>query len=344
VLNQCGKPVSYLQALGVTKIEYHVASHYHSDHIGCTPQILSAFPLQQFAYDRGGSYTTATYTAYVNAVGAKRRTATPGMMITLDAASARPVQILFVASNANGISTTDENDRSLVALVRCGEFEAVFGGLSGASTGSADPDPSDPLAPATPATTPWRQHAVTPTVGQVEVYKVQPRQFTPGSASSPSARATPTGILRQTRSIGCTVWAHGRSVRRPVVARASARWDVVAGTMAVEVWPGADAFAIRYGADVETYPMWGFSTPPALAGTPADIAVVAGEVGSPAGPSTTAGSPGVDIYRSPRPGEPSASNGLVYLGTATQVEGARSDVASAFPLFPACHAGWALCC
>ena len=69
VLNQCSKPVAYLQALGVTKIDYHIASHYHSDHIGCTAQVLSTFPLQQFAYDRGQSYTTATYTAYVNAVG-----------------------------------------------------------------------------------------------------------------------------------------------------------------------------------------------------------------------------------------------------------------------------------
>ena len=34
VLNQCQKPVAFLQALGITKIDYHIASHYHSDHIG----------------------------------------------------------------------------------------------------------------------------------------------------------------------------------------------------------------------------------------------------------------------------------------------------------------------
>jgi hypothetical protein len=33
----------------------------------------------------GASYTTTTYTNYVAAVGAKRTTATPGMMLTLDA-------------------------------------------------------------------------------------------------------------------------------------------------------------------------------------------------------------------------------------------------------------------
>ena len=41
VLNQCGKPIGYLQSLGITKIDYHVASHYHADHIGCAAQVLS---------------------------------------------------------------------------------------------------------------------------------------------------------------------------------------------------------------------------------------------------------------------------------------------------------------
>ena len=79
VLNQCAKPVGYLQALGVTKIDYHVASHYHSDHIGCTGQVLSAFPLQQFAYDRGGTAATrprrtpTTSTLWARNVGQRRR-------------------------------------------------------------------------------------------------------------------------------------------------------------------------------------------------------------------------------------------------------------------------------
>src|SRR4029077_20709649 len=93
VLNQCAKPIAYLNALGITKIDYHIASHYHSDHIGCAATILSMFPLQKAAYDRGGNYTTATYASYVNAVGAKRQTAVKGQAITLDAGSANPVTI-----------------------------------------------------------------------------------------------------------------------------------------------------------------------------------------------------------------------------------------------------------
>jgi beta-lactamase superfamily II metal-dependent hydrolase len=145
VLNQCGKPIAYLQALGISKIDYHIASHYHSDHIGCAASIFQMFPLQKAAYDRGGSYTTTAYSAYVNAVGAKRLTAQKGQTITLDAASAAPVTITFLALNGNGVTTTDENDLSLVAVVRFGQFDAEFGGdLSGAGTGAADPDPAAP--------------------------------------------------------------------------------------------------------------------------------------------------------------------------------------------------------
>src|SRR4051812_34048331 len=88
VLNQCAKPISYLQSLGITKIDYHIASHYHSDHIGCAASVLGMFPLQKIAFDRGSFYTTATYNAYVSAVGARHQTAQAGQTITLDAGSA----------------------------------------------------------------------------------------------------------------------------------------------------------------------------------------------------------------------------------------------------------------
>ncbi|MBZ5509247.1 MAG: hypothetical protein LAO78_27630 [Acidobacteriia bacterium] len=35
LLNNCDKPVSYLQQLGITHIDYHITSHYHADHFGC---------------------------------------------------------------------------------------------------------------------------------------------------------------------------------------------------------------------------------------------------------------------------------------------------------------------
>src|SRR5512139_4210340 len=43
VAKYCDMPVSYLQQLGVTKIDYHIASHYHDDHIGCASEVMRAF-------------------------------------------------------------------------------------------------------------------------------------------------------------------------------------------------------------------------------------------------------------------------------------------------------------
>ena len=443
VSGQCSKPVGYLQSIGVTRIDYHIASHYHSDHIGCTPQVLAAFPLQQFAYDRGGSYTTATYTNYVNSVGARRRTATPGMMLTLDAGTANPVQILFIASNANGITTNDENDKSLVALVRFGNFEAVFGGdLSGASGGTVDPDPSEPpptqpIPPAgggntcsRPAGAPANATAVctdgaysmsqnrqgtcsthggvrcwicpgvlcsaltTPTfqtnssfvpgawsvpvtgpvslpsyadiessvanaVGQIEVYKVHHHgsryssNATWMNATHPKIGVISVGAgnsyghptadaLGRIHEIGTrTYWTSVGGGAAPVPG-----WDTVAGTMAVEVSPGAHAFTIRYGAEIETHPMWGFSAPPSLAGspigvvdTPPDMTSVAGEVAVTGWAIDNSGIASVDIFRTAVGDEPQGA--MIYIGTATQVEGARPDVASAFALYPGVsRAGW----
>src|SRR5438034_9883597 len=102
---ECTAPVNYLQQLGITKIDYNIISHYHADHIGCTPEILQKFPLQKDAIDRGGSYSSQAYDRYVTAVGNHRRTATPGMNLWLDSASAAPVKIEIAALNGNGIQT-----------------------------------------------------------------------------------------------------------------------------------------------------------------------------------------------------------------------------------------------
>jgi hypothetical protein len=68
--------------------------------------------------------------------------------------------------------------------------------------------------------------------------------------------------------------------------------------------------------------------------TPTAAAVVAGEVTFTGWAVDDSGMAGVDVYRSPLPGEPTQPNGLVFIGTATPIEGARPDVAAAFPTYP----------
>lgn len=44
VRNHCDRPVSYLQQLGITKVDYHIASHYHDDHIGLCIRSVRRIP------------------------------------------------------------------------------------------------------------------------------------------------------------------------------------------------------------------------------------------------------------------------------------------------------------
>ena len=75
--------------------------------------------------------------------------------------------------------------------------------------------------------------------------------------------------------------------------------------------------------------------------TPTANAVVSGEIGVTGWAVDDIGIAGVDIFRSPLAGEGTQPNGLVFLGDATLVAGARSDVQAAYPTRPMSEkAGW----
>ncbi len=153
-----------LVALGVTHVDHHFSSHYHSDHIGLFASNLfgpGGIATLDYGWDRAGSYNTGVYTSYVGAIGDRRRTLVKGQVITLDSLSAHPVTITCVDLAGAGTGTGDENSLSLVLKVSYGEFDEVFGGdLQGSG--------------------PDVESIVGPEVGPVEVYKVHHH----GSATS----------------------------------------------------------------------------------------------------------------------------------------------------------------
>lgn len=162
----CPAFVNYVKGLGITSVDYHFASHYHSDHIGCLGNVFSSgVVLNVYGYDRGYSYSSQSYTNYVNALGSKRRTMTKGQIVTLDAGSANPVTITCIDLNGAGVypvGGSDENSKSMVLKITYGAFDEVMGGdLTGGSGNDVEA-------------------TVGPEVGDVEVYKVHHH----GSATS----------------------------------------------------------------------------------------------------------------------------------------------------------------
>ena len=127
----CGSVLSQLQSLGVTHVKLHFASHYHEDHIGCISQLIpsNGITLDQ-GWDRGGSYSSGPFSNYLNFLnaGARRHTLTKGKVFMLDSLSAHPVTIKCIALAGDGISTSDENSKSVVMRVTYGEFDEVIGG------------------------------------------------------------------------------------------------------------------------------------------------------------------------------------------------------------------------
>jgi competence protein ComEC len=259
----CDKPKSYLQQLGVVGIDYFIASHYHADHIGCTAPVFTEFPLKKTAFDHGTSImadvnfqTQPTYLAYVATVGTQRRNLSAGSQITLDEATQAPVVIDIVSLNGKGGASKNENDLSVVAVVRFGNFRAVLAGdLSGEETA--------------------RYHnvesTVAPKVGHVDVYKVNHH------GSDHSSNATWVSALKPT--VGIISVGDGNAFGHPRVAtlqrlhngNVKTYWtergagvqpvsgkDVVGGNIIVEVAPEATSFTVAYGGThVDTYTVSG---------------------------------------------------------------------------------------
>jgi beta-lactamase superfamily II metal-dependent hydrolase len=137
--------IPYLQSLGIAPLDYMAASHYHSDHVGGLDEVYNAIGVSQAVYDRGWTYTTATYNSYANTVAAKRQTAVDGQVIDLGDG----VTATVIAVNGNGTlpspfsNSNKENAYCMALLIECGDFDfLVAGDLTGGFGGEDDVETS----------------------------------------------------------------------------------------------------------------------------------------------------------------------------------------------------------
>jgi beta-lactamase superfamily II metal-dependent hydrolase len=254
VSKDCDKPVAYYDQLGLTKLDHLLVSHYHQDHIGCIPDVLASVAVDR-VHDRGKSYVSTFYDAYLKAVKNKRDTADVGEKIILDKDSANPVTISVYVVNANGKSTTNENDLSLGARITYGAFRAEIGGdLSGDNTSSYIDVETDVAA----------------AVGKLDVYKVHHHCSSHSSNDAWLATTKPTiAIIRagngntyshptedcieRLHSVGTkTYWTERGNGATPVPGT-----DTISGTAIVNVDLSAGRYTVTHGSKAETYAIGG---------------------------------------------------------------------------------------
>lgn len=250
VQNNCDKPISYLQQLGVTRIAYQITSHYHSDHIGCAAKIFEDIVVPSKVLDRGRSYPSSTFKQYASESGSHRQTAVAGEEILLDHTSPNPVRIRIVALNGNGIATDNENDLSLVAVVTYGGFRAEIGGdLSGYHTDNYEDI----------------ETSVAPLVGPINVYKVHhhcSRYSTNEAwlaATKPQIAIVSTGDGNRYGhpTLDCLERLHKAGVKAYWTERGEGAdpdpgFDTVSGNIVVEV--GSDSYTVTHnGNQHDTY-------------------------------------------------------------------------------------------
>ena len=127
-LTESGSTVSrYLEKLGVTKLDYAVASHFHSDHIGGFPTVLEKFPVDTILEPNCADDllpTSEVFVHYLDAVeasGAAYRTAEAGEVFTLGGAQ---VEVL---APAEAIGENLNND-SIVLRITYGDTSAILTG------------------------------------------------------------------------------------------------------------------------------------------------------------------------------------------------------------------------
>ena len=264
VYTDCSFIKSFLQGLGITSVDYHFLSHYHADHLGCIDDLAAiGITIATAGYDRGFSYSSASYTSYVNTLGAKRTTVAKNQVITLDAASANPVYVKCVDLNGAGVYSvngSDENSKSAVYKVSYGAFDEVIGGdLTGSTANGNDVETT-----------------IGPQVGDVEVYKVHHH----GSRYS----TNDNWLNAITAEVGVIMCGDGNTYGHPTLdaltrmhnhnvktywtetgagATPNPTWDKVAnGNVLVEVDLAAASYRVAGGTFNDTYSLSGGPPPP----------------------------------------------------------------------------------
>ncbi len=133
----------FIKNLGITHLNYTLATHYHSDHIGGFPVVICSLSrganndsILNYCYDRGDidTFPSVPYRNYRNIISSRRRTIALGETINLGGGAI----LVCVVKNGKLVnndsviplppSSENENYRSIGLVLKYGQFELWVGG------------------------------------------------------------------------------------------------------------------------------------------------------------------------------------------------------------------------
>ena len=283
VYTDCTNIKSYLQNLGITTVDYHFCSHYHADHLGCIDDLAAiGITIGTAGYDRGFSYSSASFDSYVATLGTRRTTIAKGQTITLDAGSANPVTITCVDLNGAGVYSvngSDENAKSVVLKITYGAFdEEISGDLTGDVGLGNDVETT-----------------VGPEVGDIEVYKVHHHGSRYSTNDNWLNAVTPEAAIISCGNgntyghptLDCLTRLHNHGVHTYWTETGAGvapnpTWDKVGGTIVIQADPGVGAtYTIAGNGFTDSYVNGGGPPPPPPVNTtefPSTVTVLKGSI------------------------------------------------------------------
>lgn len=123
--------LAYLEEYGVTALDYAVATHPHSDHIGSMDDVLQALPVRSILMPRLSESNTPSNSSYQNFLtavqqsGAKVIAAKPGMTFSMGQAEFTVLGPVSQAENINNMSVILRLDWGETSFLFTGDAESA---------------------------------------------------------------------------------------------------------------------------------------------------------------------------------------------------------------------------
>ncbi|MBI4726624.1 Ig-like domain-containing protein [candidate division TA06 bacterium] len=138
-------------SLTTRHLDYTVASHYQEDHIGGMDEVIDSLggidSVLVNGYDRGGAYSSASFTDYAAILGAKRKTITLNQIIDLGYGVAVECVAVNGQTYGDNITPSDENDFGVGLFIQYGAFKMIISGDLGGYNSGRYKDMESILAP-----------------------------------------------------------------------------------------------------------------------------------------------------------------------------------------------------